>query len=399
MISKIKRIQVLSIIFLICNTSYSQIQTGYDSIDVFIKKRMEQYHIPGIAACVVKGGKIEWSNAYGLANIANKIPFTTDAIMNVASISKTITATAIMKLWEKGKIKLDEDINAYLPISIRNPNFPDIPITIQQLLTHTSSINDGSAYDNCNSCGDSKISLKYWVTNYLIKEGEFYNETENFYPNDPGTIHRYSNVGYGLLGYIVEEVARVPFNIYCKENIFKPLEMDNTGWHIQEIDSTNHVVPYMYMTKDLSEDKREAIVNVYNDLFPGEKEFPLNKHLAACIFSSPNYPDGGLRTSVKELSYFLLAFINGGTYNGLRILKESTVNKMLTLQIEGNNSQGLCWHKDGFESLWGHGGGDPGIRTKMYFSPETKIGIITFQNSFMGDPFEIVKMLYLSAKQ
>jgi hypothetical protein len=70
---------------------------------------------------------------------------------------------------------------------------------------------------------------------------------------------------------------------------------------------------------------------------------------------------------------------------------------MLSLQIEGNKSQGLCWHKSEFESLWGHGGGDPGVQTKMYCSSETNIGIIIFQNTSHGDQFEILKKLYISA--
>ncbi len=124
-----------------------------------------------------------------------------------------------MQLWENGQLSLEEDINIYLPEPIRNPHFPDIPITIQQLLTHTSSINDGSAYGESYSCGDPKISLTDWITNYLRKEGTFYNEMENFLLKEPGEQHQYSNVGYGLLGYIVEEITDKPFNSYCQQHI------------------------------------------------------------------------------------------------------------------------------------------------------------------------------------
>jgi hypothetical protein len=71
---------------------------------------------------------------------------------------------------------------------------------------------------------------------------------------------------------------------------------------------------------------------------------------------------------------------------------------MLCLQLEGDDSQGLCWHKTDFESLWGHGGADPGVQTKIYFSPQTKIGVIIFQNSNGGDQFEILKKFYMSLK-
>ena len=389
-----KAITVITFLLIFSLVCHSQKTHQYDSFDSFIENRMEQYHTPGTAVCIVKGDSIYWSNAYGWANLENEVPFTINTFMNVASLSKTFTATAIMQLWEKGLIKLNEDINNYLPIIVRNPNSPELPITIQQLLTHTSSIIDGSAYVKSYTCGDSKTSLKYWVTNNLISEGEYYNRSENFLPNEPGTTHYYSNICYGLLGYIVEEVSGSSFQTYCMDNIFNPLGMKNTAWFIGDIDIKKHANPYVY----ISSDNKEDIANNFSQLFPGETEFQLNKQYAACIYSFPNYPDGGLRTSVNDLSHFLLAIMNGGVYKNAGILKESTIDKMFSLQIKGDNSQGLCWHKSEFESMWGHGGADPGVRTQMFFSTETKIGIIVFQNNNMGESFDLVKMLYREVK-
>ncbi|WP_259016234.1 serine hydrolase domain-containing protein [Emticicia fluvialis] len=107
---------------------------------------MAAKQIPGFAACKVQNDRIVWTKAFGLASIEKKIPISIDGIMNIGSISKTFTATAIMQLWEKGKIDLYADVNDYLDFAIRNPAFPDKPITVFQLLTHTSSIIDGEAY-------------------------------------------------------------------------------------------------------------------------------------------------------------------------------------------------------------------------------------------------------------
>jgi CubicO group peptidase (beta-lactamase class C family) len=382
---------LLIIILTLCSRSvFNQIINP--SIDDFINEYLVENHVPGIACAVIMGDAIIWSKAYGMADIENNIPMTIDRIMNIASISKTITATAVMQLWENGKINLEEDINVYLPFNIRNPQFPDIPITIHQLLTHTSSIVDGPAYGNSYSCGDPTISIEYWITNYLKKEGIFYNETENFLPGEPGNQYQYSNVGYGLLGYIIEEITNKPFNIYCRENILRPLGMERSGWFLHEIDISNHALPYFYITIE----SKEEIKKKYTKFFPDEKDFAVGKQLAYCLYSFPNYPDGLLRTSVKELSYFLTAIMNSGKFNDVKLLKESTIDKMISLQIEGNNSQGLCWHKSDFESLWGHGGSDPGVQTKMFFGPETNIGMIVFQNSSRGNQFEIVKKLYMS---
>jgi CubicO group peptidase (beta-lactamase class C family) len=105
-----------------------------------IAKYLIDSHVPGIAYCVVKGEQMIWSGGAGWANMEEKIPMSIDGIMNIASISKTFTAIAVMQLWEKGLLDLESDVNTYLPFSVRNPHHPDVPITIFQLLTHTSWI-------------------------------------------------------------------------------------------------------------------------------------------------------------------------------------------------------------------------------------------------------------------
>lgn len=369
---------------------YSQSETKYDSLDVVIENYLSTNNVPGLAACIVKGDKVIWSNAYGLANIEKQKPFQLESVTAIASISKLFTTTAIMQLWEQGKLELDTDINEYLPISVRNPKFPDVSITVRQLLTHTSTLADGS-YLNTYACGDPEISLKYWITNFFGSEGEFYNETENFLPNKPGTINKYSNTGFGLLAYIVEEISNTPFNEYCNDNIFKPLGMKNTGWFISEIDSTKHVTPYVYMSKEL----RDMVANEFSHLFPGEKEFLMGENLATCLYSCPNYPDGWLRTNIKDLSIFLIACMNEGRYKDISILKGQTLNKMLTKQNPGEHNHGLGWFKR--NQFWGHNGSDPGVMTEFFFDPNKKIGVIVLQNSLEGDTYELFKKIYAMA--
>ena len=377
---------------------YVQAQSTSDSIDISIRAFMAEKKIPGFAACIVKEGTLTWSKSYGQADIRNNVPMSLDGIMNIGSISKTFAAAATMQLWEKGLIDLDADINKYLDFEIRNPSYPHKPITIFQILTHTSSIIDGKAYHDSYSCGDPILSLNEWIYENLTNGGKYYHDGSNFGDWPPGDKDKYSNVAFGLLGLIVEKVAKQAFNEYCTEHIFKPLGMKNTGWFLNEIDTKKHIKPYAYVTQenrnDLLENKR---------LFPQETEFKVGSFVENCLYSFPNYPDGLVRTSVRELSLYLTAMINGGELNGARILEKETVDKMLSLQIKGNNSQGLCWHTDEIEStsgritLWGHTGGDPGITTYLFFHPIAKIGVITFQNNATGGTFEIVKKLYLTA--
>ncbi|RLD57136.1 MAG: serine hydrolase, partial [Bacteroidetes bacterium] len=260
-----------------------QSQDSFKELEKYIVSQVIENKIPGIACCVVKENRMIWSGAYGWANIEKGIPMSIDGIMNIASISKTFTATAVMQLWEKEEIRLDTDINLYLPFPVRNPHHPELPITVSQLLTHTSSIVDGDYYDASYSDGDPLISLEDWVTGYLVPGGQFYNEKQNFSKTAPGFEHEYSNVGFGLLGYLVERISGMPFNEYCRVHIQEPLGMKQSGWFIHEIDSSKHITPYE---------------------FTAQENQPLE------LYSFPNYPDGLLRTSVRELSYFLLAIMN-----------------------------------------------------------------------------------------
>jgi CubicO group peptidase (beta-lactamase class C family) len=376
-----------------------QAQLKSDSIDLSIREFMAKEMIPGFAACIVKDSSIIWSGSYGQADIKNNRPMSLDGIMNIGSISKTFTATAAMQLWEKGLLDFDADINQYLGFEVRNPKYPDKPITIFQILTHTSSIRDGNAYPPSYSCGDPVISLSDWIYNYFIPGGKYYFEGSNFCDWAPGGKENYSNVAFGLLGLIVERIAEKPFNEYCSENIFRLLGMKNTGWFLCETDTTMHIKPYAY----ISEENRNEILEDKR-LYPGEIEFKVGSFVENCLYSFPNYPDGLVRTSVRELSLFLTMMMNGGELNGRRILNKETVDMMLSPQLNGNNSQGLCWQTFEFKSppdqitLWGHTGGDPGISTYLFYHPEEKIGVITFQNKDSGGTYKIVKELYLSGK-
>lgn len=373
-------------------------QPAFDSANVSIEKFMQTENVPGFAASVVKNGKVIWLRAYGQADIAKKKAMSLDGIMNIGSVSKTFTATAIMQLWEKGLLDLKTDINSYIGFKIRNPKYPDKPITVFQLLTHTSSIIDGKAYVESYNCGDPRLSLNDWIHGILVQDGTFYNGGDSFSGSMPGEKHAYSNVAFGLLGLLVEKLSGEPFNQYCKKHIFQPLGMKQTGWLLREVDTSRYITPYVYVT----DENRNFLLGVTR-LFPGESAFTLNSYIPTCLYGFPNYPDGLVRTSVRELTYFLMALLNKGELNGKRILKKATLEIMWTLQLTDNNSQGLTWRTTEFETpsgkvkLWGHSGLDPGIQTFLYFNPANKTGVITFENNPADGINNIVGKLYGAA--
>ncbi|MFK7848564.1 MAG: serine hydrolase domain-containing protein [Rhodothermales bacterium] len=338
----------------------------------------------GLSAALIKGDQLIWSKGFGMADIASNKPMAAETIQNIGSISKTVTATAIMQLWEQEAFALDDDVNNYLPFSVRNPRFPDVPITFRQLLSHRSSITDGPVYDESYACGDPAVSLDDWIMGYFSPGGDYYDAEQNFHVWEPGTIdppespRAYSNVAFGLLGVLVEKISGTLFNEYCATHIFEPLGMSNTGWHLSEIDESLHAKLYSSVSKNEggADDEMEELYLPLDGVSGSElSSGDLYPH---CLYSFYNYPDGLVRTSVNDLSRFLRAYMNGGVFEGKRLLKAETIDLMLSHQ---HYKRGLCWDTYGEEEqLWGHGGGDPGIATFMAYDPMENVGVILFYN-------------------
>ncbi|MEO0733440.1 MAG: serine hydrolase domain-containing protein [Bacteroidota bacterium] len=357
-----------------------------DATDAFIIQQAEKYHVPGIAAVVVKDTAIVWSKGHGFADIATERKMTPHSIMNIASVSKTITATAVMQLWEAKKIDLDADINQYLNFTVRNPNFSNVPVTVRQLLTHTSSIADGNSLKLGFECTPPSKSLSEWLYHYFTEGGMYFDKGANFHDFAPGTGREYSNVGYGLLGLIVEEVTGLSFNQYVKAHIFAPLAMNDSGYFLNEVDTTRMVTPYLYLgplQKNLGDSENQVLPH-------------FNPY---CRYGFWNYPDGLVRTSVSDLAKFTFAYMSNGYYQGKRLLKKETIDLMLSPQlseeVNEDQDQGLGWfHSPSLHPAWYHGGSDPGVSTRMYVNKTDKIAVIVFQNVNEDNTFYIIKELY-----
>ncbi|MCW3097530.1 MAG: Beta-lactamase [Chthonomonadaceae bacterium] len=369
-------------------TTHESTAHNNKDLDDYIEGQRRALQIPGLAACIVKEGRVVWAKGYGWANISKRISMDPGhTIQNIGSISKTIVTTAVMQLWEKGKFQLDDDVSEHLQFSVRNPIYPNIPITYRQLLTHSSSIDDSMAYQTSYACGDPKLSLEIWLKEYFTVGGRFYSKEANFHPWKPGEKNAYSNTGFGLLGYLVERISGEPLSQYTKKHIFEPLEMKRTGWFLSEIDTAAHAVPYV---PDVKAGSIVEELDVYRRLgFLGsnlEKDPRSGDYWPLCLYSFPNFPDGALRTSVNQLARFLLAYMNNGALGKTRILAADTVRLMLTPQSATSSRQGLCWvneQRNG-QRHWGHNGADPGIRTTMSFRMTDNIGVITFVNRGSG---------------
>ncbi len=356
------------------------------SLDEYITFKLERDHIPGLVACIIKGDSIAWSKGYGLRNLEQKHPMTMQSVIDVASITKLVTATAVMQLVENGRINLSDPINKLLPFKIHHPVHPDADITIEQLLSHTASTSNGPSLWRTYSCAPQTLTLKEWVRAYFLPDGQYFHKEGNFAESKPGEQFLYSNAGYTLLAYIVEVASGTPFSEYCRKKIFEPLEMHNTSLEISYMGRENLCTMYAYgYNSDIERDLMQPGVDC-SKIIGSDYFFPL------CNYTTPTIGAGGLYSSTEDLSKLLIAFMYGGALKDTEVLKTTTAAKMLTAYVD---SKLLGGHFAAFglgtyairltngEPVWGHSGADPGTSTFMFFDPDTKIGAIVLANRFV----------------
>ena len=322
-------------------------------LDTFIQNQMNINNIPGLSACIVKDNQVIWKGAYGTANFNTNLAVTTQTEFALASISKLFTATACAQLWETGLLDIDADINTYIPITIINPNFPNIPITVRQLLQHKSSLQDyESDLDIFHIIGDPTVTLSDFCSMYFLQGGAYYNATNFSNSTAPNTIYWYSNAGYTLLGYIIEQISGMAFDTYCQLKILDPLQMSSAGWYYSSIDNNDIAMPYDHM---------------------------MNPH---GYYSVAQVPAAMLKSNVEELANFLLAYTQHGAFQNITLFSGSTFEDIVPSNMHnGYGWWGMdTWYGDPNGDFWSHGGYMHGVRTQLNYYPSDSTGLIILTN-------------------
>ncbi len=314
-------------------------------IDDYIHDKMLQFYIPSVATAVVRNDSIIWAKGFGLQNDPQTIYMT-------GSVTKTFTATAIFQIYEQGLIQLDDDANLYLPFSLRHPNYNNTPITIEMLLNHYSGLNKdndpyiwGTAADGVSRLGLENpydwLPFPYWIEEHLTPNGSLY-IPEAWTPYEPGTTRHYSNIGYNVLGYILELVTGKPIWDYIQDHILDPLDMLSTGFNFTKFDEIQLAKPHIYQFE-------------LDPSSTGDKAYPHYNYLG--------YASGAIRSNVYDLARFLLVHLHNGISKGVRILEEPTIQLMHQMQASWIDGQGglVDW------SGWGGTEGDVwGFHAKAY---------------------------------
>jgi CubicO group peptidase (beta-lactamase class C family) len=352
--------------------------------DAFVAQVMREGGIPGMQVAVVKDGKIAWSKAFGQAVLADPgpaRPMREDDLLYTCSIGKMITAVAVLRQVENGKISLDDDISTSLPFPIRNPKWPDVPITWRMLLTHTSSLQDDDAiYDALYFYGVDNAVSPTALVEETFRDGGRFHGGHWFLDGRPGTERVYCNQAMNVAAYALQRYVGGPFLDYATREILRPLGMRDSGYVSGQLPVTRRAVGY---GRTLNSSGQWIFL-------PDRVSFshlPPSRSLLENLYAAPSLGDGGLYTSAREFSRFVASMINGGTLDGVTILRPESVRLLLTpsgFWSPYGYQQGLVFMAArGLEEslVWGHDGIDRGFVASAQFDRETGVGAVSLANA------------------
>lgn len=321
-----------------------------EKVERAITSEMARQNIPGMSAAIITDHQLRWSNGFGFSDLENFVPAKASTVYRLGSISKPITAVAVMQLVEQGKLDLNAPVQRYVPSFPQKP----WPLTARHLLSHTGGVRHYRG-DEIN------ITKQY---NSLTEGLSIFKDDSLLF--QPGTRYSYSTYGYNLLGVVVEGVSGKSFVEYTREQIFKPAGMD----HARD-DNVYDIIynrAYGYRKTQSGELKNSELAN-----------------------TSYKIPGGGFVSTVEDLAKFAIAVQTN------KLLKPETTQQMFTpqklsngqrIRVNPNNpnnpniSYGFGWfvnERNGEKEVY-HSGGQQRVSTLLYMLPEKKFALVLMSN-------------------
>ena len=317
-------------------------------IDDNINEWLKDGRLNGCGALIIRNGKIIYNKAFGYDDLEKTKPIRTDNIFRIASQTKAITSTAVMILYEEGKFLLDDAVSKYIPefaiqqvldqFNAADSNYTTVPakseVTIRQLLTHTSGI----SYAQIGTKEANAIYSKANITAGLgVEKGRILSTDMKKLGNMPLLHQPGEKFTYGLntdvLGYLVEVISGMRLDEFFRKRIFGPLGMNDTYFYLPPAKQNRLVTLYEEADKKLV---KANPVTEQNGVFL--IDYPKTE---GTYFSG----GAGLSSTMLDYAIFLQMILNGGEYNGKRLLSRNTVRMMTMNQIGdvnfGNNKFGL----------------------------------------------------------
>ncbi len=312
----------------------------------YIQRFMEAKGIPGLAVAVVRDGTVMLAEGFGVRSIQSNMPVTHESLFHMASVSKPFVATGVIQLVEKGLVDIYTPVVEYLPYLVLD-DVRVAHISVRQMLSHVSGMPDVEDYEWGNPDMQDDALDRYVRS---LKDSKLLFE--------PGSQFAYSNIAYEILGALISRVSGMTFEAYMHEHIFKPLMMQQSTFFTPEVPETLSVTPH-------SHGFDVQVIPVY----------PYNRAHA---------PSSTLHTNAKDICRWMLAYLNGGKLEGVKLLDAESIERMWQPYFRRDEQRevGISWFigsRQGYKTV-GHGGSDDGFRSQLCLLPEKKLGVTVMCN-------------------
>ena len=324
-------------------------------IEAAVSRFMSSTHVPGLSVAVVENGEFEWASGYGFADLENNVPASEQTLFRLGSISKPLTATGAMELWQQGKLDLDAPVQKYCPA------FPQksAPITTRLVMGHLSGIR----HYKSSSQDDPEVGNTRHFDDPIQAGLDFFKNDPLL--SGPGRQFHYSTQGYTLVGCVMEGASSTKYVDFMLHNVFAPAGMDQT-----QADNRFSIIPYR--TRFYQKTKEGTVEN------------------ADFLDSSYKIPGGGWLSSADDMARFEVAILSD------KLIKPATRDLMWTplKPAEGKpNGYALGWGtftENGIRYV-GHSGGQQGTSTDFLIAPEKRAGVVVLTNMEEINPNELAK--------
>lgn len=359
--------------------------------------------LASLSVLAIRAGQPVYEGAFGRRYIGNGTlpdkPATPDTLYRIASISKMMTTLGLMRLVEAGRVDLDADVSGYLGFRLRNPHFPDRPITLRSLLTHRSSLRDEAGYS--------------WPLATSLKDVLLPGDPKTFSSRaGPGDYFTYCNLGWGVIGTAMEGITGERFDLLMGRLLLQPLGI-TAGYN------PSLLPPAALDRLATLYRKRTTDTEVWNPQGPWIAQVddysskPPSPPAGIATYvpgtnATPFSPTGGLRISARDMGVVMRMLMNGGVHEGRRLFERATLERMLARQWthDGSNGDSLggffnAWglgnaqfpdrpgmglvEGGGFEAV-GHLGDAYGLRSVFAFDPVRANGLVVLAGGVSSDP-------------
>ena len=341
-----------------------KIEPLFPIIEQLYRSHAEKNHFPGYCFGIVLDGKLVFSGSGGYLDIQQKNPVTTNSMFRIASMSKSFTAMAIVKLRDEGKLRLDDPVEKYIPEIKGQKLTNDAPtLTIRDLITHAGGFPQDDPW------GDRQLADTEEELLALIKKGLHYS-------NVTGVKYEYSNLGFTMLGYIIHKVSGKPYSKYIAENIWEPLGMTASTFEYSSAPAASLAKGHRWINNNWRDEPllHDGIFGAMGGMITSLNSF--SKYMALHLSAWPpsNDKDFGpiKRSSIREMHMPH----NFSSLNSQYHYPDGRLCPMVTAY-----GYGLRWSRDceGRTSV-GHSGGLPGFGSNWVILPEYGIGVVMFAN-------------------